>query len=143
MAVARYGNTRRPIGRFGIFLEQRLYCVESRHLIPAGKRAFVLGCPMPGCILQVAGSEFDPDSFLANSTLQAYKVWHRGEPMSRSGPRASRVYECGGFRCDVSDVYGVLSGQVEDAVQFLLTHRHEFERLLTINRRRLPARFRL
>ena len=30
-------------GRFGVFLSQRLYCVQSRHVVPAGNWALALG----------------------------------------------------------------------------------------------------
>lgn len=88
---------------------------------------------MPGCILHIEGSGFDPDSFLANSTFRAYKVWRRGERVAEKGPRANRIHKRSGFRCDVSEVEGDLSRQIEDAVKFLQTHRREFERLLTID----------
>lgn len=87
---------------------------------------------MPGCILQVAGTDFDPDSFLANSTLQSYKVWRRGEPVALRGSRASRMHEWSGFRCDVSGVDGDLRGQVADAIGFISTHRADFERLAVL-----------
>ena len=85
---------------------------------------------MPGCYLQIVGAEFDPESFLPGSSLQAYDVWHQGEPMAATGPRSLRFHETSGFRCNVSDVCNVgdldreLDGQIDDAIAFLSTH-HE------------------
>lgn len=86
---------------------------------------------MPGCILHVAGVEFDPEAFLANSTFDPYTVWHRGEPVALKGPRSARIYEWSGFRCDVSKTDGNLNTQLADAIQFLTSHRADFERLAT------------
>lgn len=87
---------------------------------------------MPGCILEVTGVEFNPDKFLVNSTLRPYKVWHRGEALAVKGPRAERAHEWSGFRCDVSEVDGELSGQIADAIQFLIAHRADLERLVNL-----------
>lgn len=88
---------------------------------------------MPGCVLHVAGTEFDPDAFLQTSSLRPYSVWHRGEPVSRKGSGASRTFQASGFSCDVSKIYGDLRGQITDAVQFLSTHRADFERLAVLD----------
>lgn len=84
---------------------------------------------MPGCILHVAGPEFSPESFLANSQFRPYKIFHRGEPLAKTGRLASKVFESSGFRCDVSEIYGDLTGQVKDAIRFLSQHSADFERL--------------
>ena len=75
---------------------------------------------MPGCVLRVGGESFDPDAFLQVTTLNAYSVWHCGEAMAKTGPRASQVWEHSGFCCKVSDVDGDLRGQLRDAEAFLM-----------------------
>ena len=80
---------------------------------------------LPGCYLRVAGTDFDPDSYLAATSLKAISVWHIGDPLAAVGPRASRTHEWSGFTCDVSDSDGQLDLQVDDAVAFLTLHRDD------------------
>lgn len=87
---------------------------------------------MPGCVLRVGGKYFDPDDFLQLSTLQAYKVWHRGEAMAEVGPRAFRMWEHSGFCCDVSEVDGDLRGQLKDAEALLMRFQNDLSRLTAL-----------
>jgi hypothetical protein len=99
---------------------------------------------MPGCVFQVAGTLFDPDPFLRNSSLSPYSIWHAGEPVAKVGPRANRNHEWSGFRCDVSDVDGDLSLQIQDAMKFLEKHQPDLEKLATdttVEERRLNFGF--
>lgn len=84
---------------------------------------------MPGCVLHVTGSQFDPDEFLATSQFRAYGVWRAGEPMWATGSRSNRRHEWSGFSCDVSTVNGDLRGQVKDALEFITQYYAEFEKL--------------
>ena len=84
---------------------------------------------MPGCYFQVAGTNFNPDAFLASTTLKAYRTWHVGEQLAEVGPRSSRTHQSSGFRCNVSDADGNLDGQVDDAMTFLSAHKADLERL--------------
>lgn len=87
---------------------------------------------MPGCVLRVCGTSFDPDAFLQGATLRPYTVWHRGEPQAKVGPWASRVHEHAGFCCDVSDVDGDLRGQLKDAEAFLKRYQDDLTRLAAL-----------
>src|SRR5436853_486900 len=81
------------------------------------------------CVLRVTGRQFDPDLHLAQSGLNAIKVFHAGELRSRS--RAdSKQYTTSGLTIDVSDHSGDnLSGQIADAVAFLKEHEPAIARL--------------
>ena len=78
---------------------------------------------MPGAVLHVAGEGFDPDDVLPSLSLKPYRVWRRGEPVAANGPRAGRVYESGGFSCEVSAAEGLLADEATDALAFLSEHR--------------------
>lgn len=78
---------------------------------------------MPGAVLHVTGDGFDPDDVLPSLSLRPYRVWRRGEPLAATGPRSARVYESGGFCCDVSEAGGILADQAADALKFLDEHR--------------------
>ncbi len=84
---------------------------------------------LPGCYFRVAGTEFDPDVFLASTPLDAYSVWHVGEPLAKVGPRASQFRDSSGFACDVSSVDRDLDGQLQDAIAFLSANRADLARL--------------
>ena len=84
------------------------------------------------CVLRVTGKQFDPDSFLADSGLTAYEVFHAGEPRFTSRP--DERFEVSGFRIDVSSASTTLPGQVSDAILFSRTTRR-----LSRSCGRLPA----
>jgi hypothetical protein len=84
---------------------------------------------MPGCILQVSGTNFNVDGFLASSSLKPYWVWRLGEQVAPVGPRSHRRHETSGFRCDVSLVDGELPGQIDDALAFSKRYRSGLESL--------------
>jgi hypothetical protein len=88
---------------------------------------------MPGCVLHVTGKDFNPDVFLGASSLTAYKVFHRGEPKAKVGPRAKKFWEYSGFSSDVSKVDGDLRGEIADAIEFLMRHREDFIRIQLSN----------
>ena len=99
---------------------------------------------MPGCYLRVAGTNFDPDSYLSATLVNAMNVWHAGEPLATRGPRASRTHAWSGFTCNVSDCDGQLDLQVNDAVAFLTRHREDLLLLnddLSVEDRRLDFGF--
>ena len=73
---------------------------------------------MSGCMLVVVGRAFDPDSLLSGSTVQAYRVFRRGEPRF---PGVSALNETSGFTVSISDTE-VLSGQIEEATAYLKEH---------------------
>lgn len=88
---------------------------------------------MPGCYFHIDGTEFNPDEFLSQSSFRPYRVWHVGEKISPVGPRSTRVFSDGGFRCNVSDVDGDLSGQIADAISFMHKFCKDLEALTTIS----------
>jgi hypothetical protein len=78
---------------------------------------------MPGAVLHVSGEAFDPEGVLPSLSLRPYRVWRRGEPVAAAGPRAGRVFESGGFCCEVSAADGLLADEAADALEFLAEHR--------------------
>jgi hypothetical protein len=78
------------------------------------------------CVLRAVGHDFDVDSFLNASTLEAIVVFHRGE---QSFP-STRIEEQSGINVSVSErEFSDLAGQVEDAVRFLKQNARELTRL--------------
>ena len=78
---------------------------------------------MPGAVLYVSGDGFDPDDVLSSLSLRPYRVWRCGEPVAVTGPRVGRVYESGGFCCEVSAADGLLADEAANALSFLTEHR--------------------
>jgi hypothetical protein len=71
------------------------------------------------CVLRVTGKSFDVDLHLAQSALEACKVFRTGEPMSSSRPEGKR-HELSGCSVDVSrHPPHDLPAQIADAVAFL------------------------
>jgi hypothetical protein len=81
---------------------------------------------MPGCVLHVGGKSFNPDTFLDHSKIQAYSIWHIGEPISKRRPDPARVYKNSGFKCDVSPDDRTLRKQIKVAEAFLIRYRADF-----------------
>jgi hypothetical protein len=81
---------------------------------------------MPGCVLRVWGSAFEPESFLTSSSLTPCNVFRKGEPKAKE-----RVWETSGMTISVSDVSGDnFVEQVQDAIQFLKVYENELARLI-------------
>jgi hypothetical protein len=77
----------------------------------------------------VAGSGFDVDEFLKNSSLEIIKVFHEGK---KPGPRRP-VSETSGFNAEVSDRdFDDQEGQIDDALHFVKLHRSELEVLRSL-----------
>ena len=77
------------------------------------------------CLLRAGGREFDPDVFLAGSTLKDAAVYRRGDPQI-SGQEVTQP----GFNVTVSDAgMDDLNGQIEEAIAFLDSHEEELRRL--------------
>jgi len=77
---------------------------------------------MPGCVLHVSGEDFQVDAFLADSELQPYRVYHRGEVRGRSEQHFDS-----GLSLDVSFADGDLKAEVADAIRFLSEHEAELQ----------------
>ena len=81
---------------------------------------------MVGCVLQVSGVDFEPQSFLAGSSFKPCNVFQKGERRYKS----SSVWSSSGFAVVVSDEDGTdLESQVDDAVKFLRRNQQELTRL--------------
>jgi hypothetical protein len=77
------------------------------------------------CVLRATGIDFDPDSFLANSSLEPCNVYHCGERRSKSS-----TWQLSGFTVAVSNApFEHFQSQVDDALNFLRTHEAELQRL--------------
>lgn len=81
------------------------------------------------CVLRVNGPEFEPESFLRDSDLEADPVYHRGDPKLPSRPKGP-TWGDSGFHVAVSDVgFDDLPGQIREAIQFLEENEPELRRL--------------
>ena len=79
---------------------------------------------MPGCILHIAGNDFDPHTVLASMNLRPYSVFRKGDKLFPNG-RSQRRHDFSGFKCDVSQDDGVLSHEIADAIAFLKTNQSD------------------
>jgi hypothetical protein len=77
------------------------------------------------CVIRVLGDEFDPDRFLATTTLTPSSIFHKGE--LRAGRR--RPARTGGFTCDLGT--GGLPEQIRSASEFISRHASELRRIST------------
>lgn len=83
------------------------------------------------CVLRASGSDFDPESFLADSELEplASPTYRRGEPKLARQPEGG-TWQSSGFHVSVSEAdFGDLPGQIRDAMRFLSEHEEEMRRL--------------
>ncbi len=84
------------------------------------------------CVLRVSGKHFDPVKFLGSSTLKPYSVFHAGEPRFASQSNGE-IHAVSGFKVDVSrHSRDNLSGQVVDAIAFLVKHEQTLLKLRAI-----------
>ena len=84
------------------------------------------------CVLRVSGRKFDPERFLASSSLKPYSVFRADQPQFASQPKG-RIHQRSGFRVDVSRRSRKdLAGQVIDAIAFLKRHRQTLAKLRSI-----------
>jgi hypothetical protein len=82
------------------------------------------------CVLRARGTNFDVDSFLKESSLEALIVFHRGELQFPTSTVPQRKIECSGMNLSVSTrEFLDLKGQIEDAVRFLSGNEEELKRL--------------
>jgi hypothetical protein len=76
-----------------------------------------------GCVLRVAGRDFDVDAYLRRGGLIPTAVYRRGEARFPTLPRARKNLQSG-FNIVVSKKDSSdFAGQVKDAVSFLVRHR--------------------
>ena len=82
------------------------------------------------CTFRAGGGDFDVDAFLANSSIQACAVFHKGEPRSPLADPHGRHLARSGFNVNVSDKeWDDLPGQIQDAMAFLAEKHDELRRL--------------
>jgi hypothetical protein len=79
---------------------------------------------MPGCVLRVAGNQFQPERFLSESTLVPCNVFRKGERKSES-----RLWDTSGVTVVVSEWSDDFPQQVSDTIEFLKSNRAELLRL--------------
>jgi hypothetical protein len=81
------------------------------------------------CVLRANGTSFDVDEFLKTSSFDSLTVFHRGEVQS-PGSSAARRIEFSGMHISVSTrEFSDLTGQIQDAIDFLSKNRGELKRL--------------
>src|SRR5438105_4884790 len=88
---------------------------------------------MPGCLLRVVGEAFEPEPVLAGMSLRPYAVFRKGDKRFPENPRSTKIYDTGGFKCDVSSVDDDLAGQVKDAIAFLTAHYDDLRQLASVS----------
>jgi hypothetical protein len=82
-----------------------------------------------GCVLRVAGRDFDVDAYLMRGALVPNAVYRRGEARFPTLPRARKSLESG-FSILVSKTNAApFAEQTEDAVSFLAHHRRAIRAL--------------
>ena len=81
------------------------------------------------CVLRIEGKGFRVDDFLTETSLDAYKVWHAGEPLIPKRKERSHHTENG---CNIvisTSDFDELELQRSDAVRFLSDNFEHFKRL--------------
>lgn len=82
------------------------------------------------CVLRASGADFQVDDFLRESSLKALVVVHRGDARPPKSNSTAKKHESSGFNVSVSTrEFSDLSGQIEDAIQFLAKNSKELRRL--------------
>ena len=82
-----------------------------------------------GCVLRVAGRDFDVDAYLRRGVLVPSAVYRRGEARFPTLPRARKTPQSG-FNIVVSKKeFSDFAGQVRDAMGFLGHHRRAIRAL--------------
>ena len=82
------------------------------------------------CVLRASGTDFDVNSFLKSSSLEALTVFHRGEVQFPTSTVPQRKIERSGMHVSVSTrEFSDLKGQIGDAVSFLSDNNEELRRL--------------
>jgi len=80
---------------------------------------------MPGCVLRVSGTHFEPQRFLDRSPFTPCNIFREGEPRSQTSQ-----WNSSGFTVVVSEDSGTdLESQVRDALSFLRVNKEELLRL--------------
>ena len=80
---------------------------------------------MPGSVLSASGDCFEPQRFLGDSAFIPCNVFRKGELKAQS-----RSWISSGFTVVVSEASGDdLARQIQDAIEFLRTHKEEVVRL--------------
>ena len=79
---------------------------------------------MPGCVLRASGEQFQPETFLSESTLVPCNVFRKGERKSES-----RLWNTSGVTVVVSERSDNFPQQASDAIEFLKSNRTELLRL--------------
>ena len=82
------------------------------------------------CVLRISGEVFDVDDFLKSSPLKALIVVHRGDARGQGASAVGVRHERSGMNISViTREFSDLSGQIEDAIQFLSDNTQELQRL--------------
>ena len=80
------------------------------------------------CVLRAFGEHFEPEAFLASSSISAYSVFHKGNKQFKT---SDRVFTTSGFKVDVSKAeWADREVQIQDALQFLRLNTEELQRLI-------------
>ncbi|MCU1268183.1 MAG: hypothetical protein JWM21_4501 [Acidobacteria bacterium] len=79
---------------------------------------------MGGCVLRAWGDDFQPELFLAGSSLEPCNVFTKGARKSES-----RAWDTSGLTVLVSDDSDNFKHQVNDAIEFQTSNRLEIRRL--------------
>jgi hypothetical protein len=80
---------------------------------------------MPGSVLIASGDYFEPQRFLGDSAFVPCNIFRKGERKAQN-----RSWTCSGFTVVVSEASGDdLGQQIQDAIEFLRTHKKEVVRL--------------
>jgi hypothetical protein len=98
-----------------------------------GDRGYEEKVNMPGCVLRVLGDLFEPERFLANTSLIPYVCFQKGCPAMSGNKPIGGYAHTSGFCCEVSAADASFEEQTRDAISFLGQHQKDLELLKHID----------
>ncbi len=85
---------------------------------------------MPGVVLHIRGTDFDPVAMLKSTRLTAYQSHNAGDTYT-VGTNKGKPRPDGGLSLSVSNADGNLTAEIEDAILFLNKHRDPLQVMLS------------
>lgn len=83
------------------------------------------------CVLRAFGEDFDVDEFVTGTVLKPYEIYHRGELRFPKSKRKQDTNDHSGLKIKISDKnWDNLTGQIEDAVDYLATNFDSLKELV-------------
>ena len=77
------------------------------------------------CILRISGENLNIDALLDSVEIKPYKIWHSGEPRSKSRPDGKRSTTSGASFLASDADFSEFDLQVKEVTSFLRKHRED------------------